>query len=172
MLHAAIIDQLCWDPFLRWEIKIDIGQKCDCHWRIKGSQSVPSEQKVCFFTLNPWIFNKKVDTECCRNNKSSTKYDIKWIISKSLSICDSCENRLEKDQGNLLRGIDKCLVMAQSVVVESVRQPWLTVFLYFNSKAWKKWAKTLSILKTITTMQKKKVKLSYSAAILNHFVSL
>ena len=40
-----------------------------------------------------------------------------------------------KDQGNLLRGIDKCLVMAQSVVVESVRQPWLTVFLYFNSKA-------------------------------------
>ena len=76
-----------------------------------------------------------MDTECCCNNKSSTKYDVKRIISKSLSISDSCENRLEKDQGNLLRGIDKCLVMAQSVVVESVRQPWLTVFLYFNSKA-------------------------------------
>ena len=116
MLHAAIIDQLCWDPFLRWEIKIDIGQKCDCHWRIKGSQSIPSKQKVCFFTLNSWIFNKEVDTECCCNNKSSTKYDIKRIISKSLSISDSCENRLENDQGNSLRGIDNCLGAAQSVV--------------------------------------------------------
>ena len=127
MLHAAIIDQLCWDPFLRWEIKIDIGQKCDCHWRIKGSQSIPSEQKISFFALNPWIFNKEVDTECCCNNKSSTKYDIKRIISKSLSISDSCENRLEKDQSNLLRGIDNCLGVAQSMV-EFVRQPLVNSF--------------------------------------------
>ena len=53
-----------------------------------------------------------MDTECCCNNKSSTKYDIKRIISKPLSISDSCENRLEKDQGNLLGGIDNCLVTA------------------------------------------------------------
>ena len=64
-----------------------------------------------------------MDTECCCNNKSSTKYDVKRIISKSLSISDSCENRLEKDQGNLLKGIDKCLGGAQSVV-EFIRQPW------------------------------------------------
>ena len=121
MLHAAIIDQLCWDPFLRWEIKIDIGQKCDCHWRIKGSQSIPSEQKISFFALNPWIFNKKVDTECCCYNQSSTKYDVKRIISKSLSISDSCENRLEKDQSNLLRGIDNCLGAARYVLQGTYR---------------------------------------------------
>ena len=58
-----------------------------------------------------------MDTECCCYNQSSTKYDVKRIISKSLSISDSCKNRLEKDERNLLKGIDKCLGVAQSLVV-------------------------------------------------------